>query len=146
MLGIIPVSILHKSIAGRCRPVRVADGPTTARYRFMKNASWDVAFHHSECDFIGISLWCFTDGVNGPCADHTRDCTLELYQNLVKGLAPVNSKCIYPETVTITKPIRSIYAESPPTTMPPNSSYSTVCPKAVHLLQFVFVRMSYVAF
>ena len=27
--------ILHKSIAGRYRPVRVADGPITARYRFM---------------------------------------------------------------------------------------------------------------
>ena len=25
-----PVSILHKSIAGRYRPVRVADGPITA--------------------------------------------------------------------------------------------------------------------
>ena len=30
-----PVSILHKSIAGRYRPVRVADEPITARYRFM---------------------------------------------------------------------------------------------------------------
>ena len=30
-----PVSILHKSIAGRLRPVRVADGPLTARCRFM---------------------------------------------------------------------------------------------------------------
>ena len=27
-----PVSILYKSIAGRYRPVRVADGPITARY------------------------------------------------------------------------------------------------------------------
>ena len=35
-----PVSILYKSIAGRYRPVRVADGPITARYRFKKNASW----------------------------------------------------------------------------------------------------------
>ena len=35
-----PVSILYKSIAGRYRPVRVADGPTTARYRFIKNTSW----------------------------------------------------------------------------------------------------------
>ena len=35
-----PVSILYKSIAGRYRPVRVADGPTAARYRFIKNASW----------------------------------------------------------------------------------------------------------
>ena len=35
-----PVNILSKSIAGRHRPVRVADGPITARYRFIKNASW----------------------------------------------------------------------------------------------------------
>ena len=35
-----PVSILYKSIAGRYQPVRVADGPITARYRFIKNASW----------------------------------------------------------------------------------------------------------
>ena len=34
-----PHSILHKSIAGQYRPVRVADGPITARCRFMKNAS-----------------------------------------------------------------------------------------------------------
>ena len=40
----IPVSILHKSIAGRCRPVRVADGPIMARCRFIKNASWDVSY------------------------------------------------------------------------------------------------------
>ena len=33
------LSILYKSIAGRYRPVRVADGPITARYRFIKNAS-----------------------------------------------------------------------------------------------------------
>ena len=38
-----PVSILYKSIAGRYRAVRVADGPITARYRFIKNVSW-VAF------------------------------------------------------------------------------------------------------
>ena len=30
-----PVSILHKSIVGRYRPVRVANGPITARYMFM---------------------------------------------------------------------------------------------------------------
>ena len=39
--SLIPVSILYKSIAGRYRPVRVADGPITACYRFIKNASWD---------------------------------------------------------------------------------------------------------
>ena len=38
-----PASILHKSIAGRYRPVRVADGPITARCRFIKNASWEGA-------------------------------------------------------------------------------------------------------
>ena len=38
--GYFPVSILYKSIAGRYRPVRVGDGPITARYRFIKNASW----------------------------------------------------------------------------------------------------------
>ena len=30
-----PVSILYKALAGRYRPVRVADGPITARYRFI---------------------------------------------------------------------------------------------------------------
>ena len=38
----IPISILYKSIAGRYRPVRVADGPITARYRFIRNASGDL--------------------------------------------------------------------------------------------------------
>ena len=33
--GGIPVSILHKSIAGCHRPVSYPDGPITARYRFM---------------------------------------------------------------------------------------------------------------
>ena len=41
-----PVSILYKSIAGRYRPVRVADGPITARFRFIKNASWVVSAHY----------------------------------------------------------------------------------------------------
>ena len=36
------VCILHKSTADRYRPVRVADGPITARCRFIKNASWDI--------------------------------------------------------------------------------------------------------
>ena len=40
-----PVSILHKSIAGRRRPVRVADGPITARCRCINNASWEGSFH-----------------------------------------------------------------------------------------------------
>ena len=39
-MSIDPVSILYKSIAGRYRPVRVADGPITARCRFIKNAGW----------------------------------------------------------------------------------------------------------
>ena len=36
----IPVSTLHKILAGRYRPVRVADGPITVCYNFMLNASW----------------------------------------------------------------------------------------------------------
>ena len=40
--GNCPVSILYKSISGRYRPVRVADGPITARYRFIKNAGWGL--------------------------------------------------------------------------------------------------------
>ena len=37
---IFPLSIPNKSVAGRYRPVRVADGPITARWRFINNASW----------------------------------------------------------------------------------------------------------
>ena len=52
-----PVSILYKSIAGRYRPVRVADGPMTARYRFIKNASW-VYVYTSEirASDVNVSL------------------------------------------------------------------------------------------
>ena len=35
-----PVSIFYQSTAGSYRPVRVADGPITARCRLIKNASW----------------------------------------------------------------------------------------------------------
>ena len=38
---VIPVSILYKSVVGYYRPVRVSDGPITARCRFINNASWD---------------------------------------------------------------------------------------------------------
>ena len=48
-----PASILYKSIAGRYRPVRVADGPITARYRFIKNAYW-VQTHAAQTSFIKI--------------------------------------------------------------------------------------------
>ena len=43
-----PISILNKTIAGRYRPVRVADGPITARYRFIKNASWEKKKEEKE--------------------------------------------------------------------------------------------------
>ena len=42
------VSILYKSIAGRYRPVRVADGPITARYRFIKNTSWESPWNYQK--------------------------------------------------------------------------------------------------
>ena len=34
-LQVYPANILHKSTAGRYRPVSYPDGPITARYRFM---------------------------------------------------------------------------------------------------------------
>ena len=37
-----PASILYKSIAGRYGPVSYPDGPIMARYRFIKNAYWEV--------------------------------------------------------------------------------------------------------
>ena len=49
-----PVSILYKSIAGRYRPVRVADGPITARYRFIKNASWIISFRLFDDNDTGV--------------------------------------------------------------------------------------------
>ena len=42
ILRLNPVSILHRSIAGRNRPVRLADGPIMARCRFIKNTSWEI--------------------------------------------------------------------------------------------------------
>ena len=49
------VSSLHKSIAGRYRPVRVADGPITARYTFIKNASWVKTFLFLPTRFVIIN-------------------------------------------------------------------------------------------
>ena len=59
-----PVSIIYKSKAGRYRPVRVADGPITARSRFIKNASWVAAIdviilvrqarYHSHCTTLAL--------------------------------------------------------------------------------------------
>ena len=47
-LGIIPASILYKSIEGRYRPVSYPDWPITAPYRFIKNAYWDVTCNFRE--------------------------------------------------------------------------------------------------
>ena len=54
MKSVFPASILYKSIAGRYRPVRVADGPITARYRFIKNAYWVACYtaYYSKIDSI----------------------------------------------------------------------------------------------
>ena len=48
----IPVSILYKSITGRYRPVKVADGQITASYRFIKNASWDTAPNNKHMEIL----------------------------------------------------------------------------------------------
>ena len=54
---VYPVGILYDSIAGRYRPVRVADGPITARYRFIKNASWAVVkLLHLLLETVGLTL------------------------------------------------------------------------------------------
>ena len=41
-----PTSIFYKSIAGRYRPVSYPNGPITARFRFIKNAYWDVIWSY----------------------------------------------------------------------------------------------------
>ena len=51
------VSILHKSIAGRYRPVRVTDGPIMARYIFIMNAGWVWLL---LCSFIYILINIFS--------------------------------------------------------------------------------------
>ena len=53
MLYVCPVNILYKSIAGHYRPVRVADGPITARYRFIKNASWVITCKKCKAQHVG---------------------------------------------------------------------------------------------
>ena len=63
---IYPRSILHKSIAGRYRPVRVVDGPITTLYRFIKNASWAwvqkvLAQQLEETDYNPDSFNCFCE-------------------------------------------------------------------------------------
>ena len=51
-----PVSIQRKSIAGRYRPVRLADGPITARCRFIKNTSWEDIMRQIACLVISPIL------------------------------------------------------------------------------------------
>ena len=59
-----PVSILYKSISGRYRPVRVADGPITARYRFIKNASWVITCNGRR--FLRLRSSCSIFSSGGP--------------------------------------------------------------------------------
>ena len=49
----VPANILYKYIAGRYRPVRVADGPITARHRFIKNAYWGFAL---KCVYVCVCV------------------------------------------------------------------------------------------
>ena len=57
LVGVIPASIFYKSISGRYRPVRVADGPITARYRFIKNAYCNVDM---AVDVVTMVVFVFT--------------------------------------------------------------------------------------
>ena len=55
-----PESILYKSIASRYRPFSYPDGPITARYRFIKNASWETTnWWYFYLFFPGNRLWYF---------------------------------------------------------------------------------------
>ena len=55
--GVEPASIIYNSIAGRYRPVRVADGPITARYRFINNASGQTVITHLRNNAIETLPW-----------------------------------------------------------------------------------------
>ena len=59
---VIPASFLYKSIEGCYRPVRVADGPITALYRFIKNAYSDPCY---MCCSMGKHV-CKYDDSQGP--------------------------------------------------------------------------------
>ena len=52
LIRTIPASILYTSIASLYRPVRVADGPITARYRFIKNAYWDFRILNCKASIV----------------------------------------------------------------------------------------------
>ena len=54
-----PISILYKPIAGRYRPVRVADRPITTHYKFIKNAIW--ADPNSKRGYLRENLLTWTD-------------------------------------------------------------------------------------
>ena len=59
------VSILHKSISGRYRPVSVGDGPLAARCRFIKNAGlvgMTVSISLADCIFIPFGILNFFSG------------------------------------------------------------------------------------
>ena len=59
------VSILHKSLACRYRPVRVADGPITTSCRFIKNACWVEAL-------ILICTYFILEANYGACLSETK--------------------------------------------------------------------------
>ena len=56
--SLFPVSILYKCIAGRDRPVRVADGPITACYTFIKNAIWIVCIFNTDSKAVCMAMSC----------------------------------------------------------------------------------------
>ena len=71
-----PVSILYKSIAGRYRPVRVADGPITARY-LVRLSLLTMTNPNQLCDVLLFVCSKMADETNFssklPVADRTRE-------------------------------------------------------------------------
>ena len=71
-----PVSILYKSIAGRYRPVRVADGPIPARY-LVRLSLLTMTNPNQLCDVLLFVCSKIADETNLssklPVADRTRE-------------------------------------------------------------------------
>ena len=85
-----PVSILYKCIAGRYRTVRVADGPITARYRFIKNASW--VFFVKVCleSRYGIDVADCIDNISLEFCKCTNRANLPVFANFLLSISPMS--------------------------------------------------------
>ena len=112
-----PASILHKSIAGRSRPVSYPDGPIPARYRFIKNAYWVSAhmtarLYNTPTDCKGwcevsqiLSLfWTCSHRPRGPFSQAAAQMAYDGHLNLLWGKRSFfmyGKRNIFPKGLTI---------------------------------------------